>query len=137
MAQAVHGDLTDPNGELAFDAVFGEASTQVDVFDECRDLVQSVLDGYNVCIFTYGQTGAGKTYTLLGGHPDDKEALGVAPRTVTHLFEKLSARKQKDDQVQVQLKAASSSSSSSSSSSVAAAGPASSPGVRDSAQRAR
>ncbi|CAD7923540.1 unnamed protein product [Amoebophrya sp. A120] len=49
-----------------FDSVFGPSSTQTDIFEECADLVQSALDGYNVCIFTYGQTGAGKTYTLLG-----------------------------------------------------------------------
>jgi len=29
-------------------------------------LIQSSIDGKNVCIFAYGQTGSGKTYTLLG-----------------------------------------------------------------------
>jgi hypothetical protein len=42
--------------------VFGgqEGNTQADVFKDTKHLVMSVVDGYNVCIFAYGQTGAGK-----------------------------------------------------------------------------
>ena len=36
-----------------------------DVFAEVGPLVRSVLDGINVCIFAYGQTGAGKTFTVV------------------------------------------------------------------------
>ena len=36
------------------------------MFDDTKRLVQSVIDGYNVCIFAYGQTGSGKTYTMMG-----------------------------------------------------------------------
>lgn len=35
------------------------------VYSDTRPLIQSVLDGYNVCIFAYGQTGSGKTYTMV------------------------------------------------------------------------
>ena len=41
-----------------FDRVFGPDSTQEQVFGDVAQLVTSVLDGYNVCIFAYGQTGA-------------------------------------------------------------------------------
>lgn len=34
------------------------------VFGEVAELVQSALDGYHVCLFSYGQTGAGKTFTM-------------------------------------------------------------------------
>ena len=66
--QQHRGSAADRAGQehqFEFDAVFGPQSSQVDVFRECADLVQSALDGYNVCIFTYGQTGGGKTFTLL------------------------------------------------------------------------
>jgi kinesin family protein C1 len=37
--------------------VFAPSSTQQDVFEEVSQLAQSCTDGYNVCIFAYGQTG--------------------------------------------------------------------------------
>lgn len=46
-------------------------------------MVTSVLDGYNVCIFAYGQTGTGKTFTMEG----TKQNRGVNYRTLDQLFE--------------------------------------------------
>ena len=45
-----------------FDRVFGPDSTQEQVFGDVAQLVTSVLDGYNVCIFAYGQTGAAQKH---------------------------------------------------------------------------
>ena len=50
--------------EYSFDSVFGEFSTQEDVFEDTKRLIQSAIDGFNVSIFAYGQTGSGKTWTI-------------------------------------------------------------------------
>lgn len=43
--------------DFAFDQVFPPMTQQIDIFDSVSPLIQSALDGYNVCIFAYGQTG--------------------------------------------------------------------------------
>jgi len=52
------------------------------VFADVSQLVTSALDGYNVCVFAYGQTGAGKTYTM-EGEPSNP---GINYRTMKELF---------------------------------------------------
>ena len=53
-----------------------------DVFRETQPLIRSVMDGYNVCIFAYGQTGTGKTFTMEG----TEQNRGVNYRTLEQLF---------------------------------------------------
>jgi len=69
-----------------FDSVFGPDSTQDQVFEDTRRLIQSAIDGYNVCIFAYGQTGSGKTFTVQG----TEEKPGITPRSIVELFGILS-----------------------------------------------
>ena len=61
-------ELADDNGRgFTYDAVYGENSTQREVYDEgAFHLVESVMQGYNGAIFAYGQTGCGKTHTMIG-----------------------------------------------------------------------
>ncbi|KAL0032084.1 hypothetical protein WJX77_004214 [Trebouxia sp. C0004] len=65
-----------------FDRVFGPEVQQAGVFEDVSQLVTSALDGYNVCIFAYGQTGAGKTHTMEGSKQDP----GINYRAMKELF---------------------------------------------------
>lgn len=64
-------------------------SVTVDVFADASPMVVSVLDGYNVCIFAYGQTGTGKTFTMEGS----EQNRGVNYRTLKQLFKIAEERK--------------------------------------------
>ena len=72
---------------FSFDRVFDEEASQADIYNTVSPFVQSVLEGYNATVFAYGQTGAGKTYTMMG----DSGSLGVIPRAVCTLFDVMSA----------------------------------------------
>lgn len=65
-----------------YDHVFDGSATQEAVFEDTRYLVQSAVDGYNVCIFAYGQTGSGKTFTIYGSESNP----GLTPRATAELF---------------------------------------------------
>lgn len=71
--------------QFEFDYVFSPNSQQEDIFEMVSPLIQSALDGYNICIFAYGQTGSGKTFTMDGV----QDSLGVIPRTVNLLFDSI------------------------------------------------
>jgi kinesin family member C2/C3 len=76
--------------KFTFDAVF-TPGTQDEVFEDCKDLVQSACDGYNVTMFAYGQTGAGKTWTMYGIPGNE----GTAPRTIGELFKVIDEGKER------------------------------------------
>ncbi|XP_062936047.1 kinesin-like protein KIFC2 [Cynocephalus volans] len=67
------------------DWVFPPDASQEEVFRELEPAVLSCLRGYSVCIFTYGQTGTGKTYSM-EGPPEDP---GIAPRALQSLFREM------------------------------------------------
>ncbi|XP_071725501.1 kinesin-like protein KIN-14S [Rutidosis leptorrhynchoides] len=68
--------------QFKFDHIFRPDDNQDAVFTQTSPLVVSVLDGFNVCIFAYGQTGTGKTFTMEG----TAENRGVNYRTLEELF---------------------------------------------------
>ena len=71
---------------FSFDKIYNSAATQNDIFSDTKKLVQSAIDGYNVCIFAYGQTGTGKTYTITGDR-NDPDHMGIMPRAFTEIFD--------------------------------------------------
>ncbi|KAF1972401.1 kinesin-domain-containing protein [Bimuria novae-zelandiae CBS 107.79] len=72
----------------AFDRVFSPSSQNAEVFEEISQLVQSALDGYNVCIFCYGQTGSGKTFTM-------SSADGMIPRATAQIYSEATRLEEK------------------------------------------
>ena len=52
----------------------------------CFPLVEGVLDGYNGTVFAYGQTGCGKSYTMMGVE-EPAANKGVIPRAFDHIFD--------------------------------------------------
>ncbi|CAB3224177.1 unnamed protein product [Arctia plantaginis] len=70
-----------------YDKVFGENSTQEEVYDAvCAPLVGDTLKGFAGAVFAYGATGAGKTYTMTG----------LMSRALSHLFAGIAASEQPD-----------------------------------------
>lgn len=86
-ALSCSGKLRGTRQEFSFDKVFPPSAKQADIFEELSMLVQSALEGYNVCVFAYGQTGSGKTYTMEGIPGNETE--GMIPRTVRHIFQEM------------------------------------------------
>ncbi|XP_039748795.1 kinesin-like protein KIF18A isoform X2 [Pararge aegeria] len=73
--------------KFAFDCVCGPKTTNQDVFESAtKDMLASLMEGYNCSVFVYGATGAGKTFTMIGS----KEHPGITYLTMDHLFRTIS-----------------------------------------------
>ena len=82
------GNVSRKNYAFDFDRVFAPEVQNEEVFGEISQLVQSALDGYNVCIFCYGQTGSGKTYTMSSQD-------GMIPRATRMIYDTVSKLEEK------------------------------------------
>lgn len=87
----VSGDQVrvEDHGTFVVDQVFGPSATQREVYTQCAlPLVAPVLEGINACIFAFGCTGAGKTYSMLGseGGRSSGQLDGILPRAAAELF---------------------------------------------------
>ncbi|KAJ9144825.1 Kinesin-domain-containing protein [Coniochaeta hoffmannii] len=90
--------IDSPQGRklFVFDRVFGPDVTQEGIWEYLSDSVNAFTQGYNVSLLAYGQSGAGKSYTMGTSGPeeqDDMEVMGVIPRAANALFEKLDGPK--------------------------------------------
>lgn len=84
--------------QLYFDEVFDEDTKQERVFNQtCKPILNHVLEGCNGCIFVYGQTGTGKTYTMGTLETIKREDQGLIPLTLKFLFQELSSKKSNND----------------------------------------
>ena len=81
---------------FSFDNVFAPDCAQEKIYEESAfSLVESVVEGYNGTIFAYGQTGCGKTFTMMGV-PDHETMKGVIPRTFSHIIKIIDSSKDKN-----------------------------------------
>uniref|UniRef100_A0A674CW10 plus-end-directed kinesin ATPase n=1 Tax=Salmo trutta TaxID=8032 RepID=A0A674CW10_SALTR len=87
----------DPAKSFSFDHSYWSHTTPEDptfasqslVYNDLgKEMLQHAFDGYNVCIFAYGQTGAGKSYTMMGRQEEGQE--GIIPLLCEELFEKIN-----------------------------------------------
>ena len=79
------------NFHYVFDKIMHNSS-QDTVYHECvSEVVRSVAQGYNGTLMVYGQTGAGKTYTMSGGTGNYKTR-GCIPRSIQDIFAEVNAR---------------------------------------------
>ncbi|XP_065084198.1 kinesin-like protein Klp61F, partial [Ochlerotatus camptorhynchus] len=82
---------------FTFDRAFDIQSKQHEVYNAVvAPYIEEVLAGFNCTVFAYGQTGTGKTYTMVGEEQpelssgwDDDTQTGVIPRALNHLFDEL------------------------------------------------
>ncbi|TPX60633.1 hypothetical protein SpCBS45565_g07442 [Spizellomyces sp. 'palustris'] len=81
------------NWDFRFDSILHNVSQET-VYEECASsLLKGVLEGYNGTIMAYGQTGAGKTFTMTGATENYKHR-GLIPRTISHVFREIGERPQ-------------------------------------------
>ncbi|XP_038677302.1 kinesin-like protein KIF1B isoform X24 [Scyliorhinus canicula] len=77
-------------------------ASQSQVYNDIgKEMLQHSFEGYNVCIFAYGQTGAGKSYTMMG--KQDKDHEGIIPQLCEDLFEKINDNNNSDMSYSVEV----------------------------------
>lgn len=80
------------NQAFCFDCVLGPEASQEHVYaNTAKEVIPSLLDGFNASVFAYGQTSAGKTFTMLG---DRLKGEGVMVRALKDLFDAISQKQQ-------------------------------------------
>ncbi|QPG74843.1 hypothetical protein FOA43_002179 [Brettanomyces nanus] len=73
--------------DFRYDCVFDNTTRQEEIFNySVRQTTDDLSEGYNGTVLCYGQTGAGKSYTIMGNLDDDEES-GLIPRIFQRIFE--------------------------------------------------
>ncbi|KAG5916254.1 hypothetical protein E4U61_003843 [Claviceps capensis] len=88
--------IDSPQGRkvFVFDRVFSPEVMQDGIWEYLADSISAFTQGYNVSVLAYGQSGAGKSYTMGTSRPgeaDDDSMIGLIPRAASALFEKLDS----------------------------------------------
>ena len=74
-----------------FDYIFGTTSTQAEVYEIAgKPIIEAVMQGFNGTIFAYGQSSSGKTFTMTGVEIENNDLMGIIPRMISTVFDKIS-----------------------------------------------
>ncbi|XP_014876232.1 kinesin-like protein KIF26A isoform X2 [Poecilia latipinna] len=80
---------------FSFDAIFTQDASQAEVCSgTVSEVIQSVVNGADGCIFCYGHANLGKTYTMIG-RDCSTQSLGVAPTAISWLFKLIEERRER------------------------------------------
>ncbi|XP_048852697.1 kinesin-like protein KIF26A isoform X4 [Brienomyrus brachyistius] len=94
-ARARHGYSVLGATMFNFDAIFTQDMSQADLCSETlTDIIQAVLNGADGCIFCFGHSNLGKTYTMVGGD-SSTQGLGIMPCSISWLFTLIAKRQEK------------------------------------------
>ncbi|KAH7815929.1 kinesin 1C [Monocercomonoides exilis] len=91
-----------PEGQktFRFDRIFPPDTTQVELFqDSARETVNDVINGFNGTFFAYGQTGAGKSFSMFGPDIGAEDLQGVIPRASRHIFNHIANDKSETEYI--------------------------------------
>ncbi|XP_030052321.1 kinesin-like protein KIF26B [Microcaecilia unicolor] len=84
-----------PPKMFAFDAVFPQDASQAEVCaGTVAEVIQSVVNGADGCVFCFGHARLGKSYTMMG-KDDSMQTLGIIPCAISWLFKLINERKEK------------------------------------------
>jgi hypothetical protein len=77
-------------------------ASQIEVFEETKIFAELSVQGINCCVFAYGQSGTGKTFTMAGVKPSDsngfsRDLLGLKPRMIERVYEMKSELRKTHD----------------------------------------
>lgn len=87
-----------------FDRVFDTNTNQKSLFEEAaQPVIKDILLGYNGTIFTYGQSGSGKTHTMYGSSLYDEDLKGIIPRSIEYMFDYINDPKNEQTKFQIKF----------------------------------
>ncbi|MCL4131853.1 UNVERIFIED_CONTAM: hypothetical protein GTU68_033139 [Idotea baltica] len=86
--------------KFIFERIFDPSSTNDQIFETTtKDIVDTILNGYNCSVFAYGATGSGKTFTMLGNEQNP----GITFLTVMELYKKMEEAEDTKKMIMLQV----------------------------------
>ena len=93
---------TQQSSDYIFDAVFDTSATQMEVYEKTtQPFINQLIAGFNVTVFAYGATSAGKTHTMFGNTRAGEAAMnteaGIIPNAIQDIFRNLRIKESNFD----------------------------------------